>query len=151
MATRCITRIADYITDVAQKYNGYYAPVEGVYSFRTPEDRNAFVQELDTAINEEKTSSNRKYSLDNSDTLTYNERRTLDEITDDMTFGDAREVLLKDRNTAVAAALKVYEQTSASRKISKELALQKLREVFENAIRGSEARSRIEKENAQSY
>ena len=81
MATRCITRIANDIIDVVRKHNGYYAPVEGVYRFHTPEDRNAFVQELDTAINEEKTSSNRKYSLDNSDNRRYSVSREVDSAT----------------------------------------------------------------------
>ena len=63
---------------------------------------------------EEKPSRNRKYSFDNSDNLTYNERRALDKITDDMSFGEARELFLDERNRKTASLLTVFERSYQS-------------------------------------
>ena len=49
-----------------------------------------------------------KYSLDNSETLTDNERRTLGKVKDSMSFEDVRELFLAEENHEVGKALQVY-------------------------------------------
>ena len=49
-----------------------------------------------------------KYSLDNSETLTDNERRALGKVKDSMSFEDVRELFLAEENHEVGKALQVY-------------------------------------------
>lgn len=50
-----------------------------------------------------------KYSLDNSETLTDNERRALGKVKDTMSFGEARELFLAKENHTLGQVLQVYK------------------------------------------
>ena len=67
-----------------------------------------------------------KFSLDSVDTLTDNERRAIDNITDDMTFSEARSQLLGERNRKTAAVLNIFNRVyKASARIT-----QRIRDLF---------------------
>jgi N12 class adenine-specific DNA methylase len=65
-------------------------------------------QEENEALKENRSAV--KYSLDNSDTLTDNERRAIEKIHKNMSFGEAREQFFQEEDRHVAAALKVFER-----------------------------------------
>lgn len=77
-----------------------------------------------------------RYSLDNSETLTDNERRALGKVKDNMSFEDVRELFLAEENHEVGKALQVYNLRERRHgKDSAEVAIAKdaLEEAYQDA------------------